>query len=107
MRQVQETTVTNDTDLDVSGLETMQAVIPVRTEQTRADENITIVDRDYLPMVKGDQLREWVRTKYNMRDVSDEILTTQIMMLQKEKTEVRKIARDYIHYFFVEALKNK
>ena len=85
----------------------MQATIPRVQEHSEPQESVTIVDRDYLPMVKGTSLRDWVRNKYVMEGMSDDLLTIKMAILQKEKTEVRKIAREYIHYFFVEALKNK
>ena len=105
--QVQEVNPDDVGDLDISGLETMRATVQVQHRRQDRVETILYVDRDYLPMVSGNNLRAWVRTKYEMEGVSEEMLSTKIAQLQKEKTEIRKMAREYIHFFFVEALKNK
>ena len=70
-------------------------------------ERIEIVDRDYLPMVNELNLREWVITKYGLEGAADELVSMKIELLKKEKTEIRKMARDYIHCFMLEAFRAK
>jgi len=85
--------------LDISGLDMMMRPINV-TPIVSEDNVIKVVDRNYLPLVKECQVREWVRIKYG---VEGKELDTTIDELNREKAEIRKLARDYIHYFFCKA----
>jgi len=99
--------VENDHNIDLVGLEFMLAEEPVQVEGEQQVNEITTVDKDYLPMVKDNLVREWVIVKYSLQNASEATIQKCIRDLQNEKTTVRKMAREYVHCFFVEALKNK
>jgi len=97
----------NEHCVDLEGLEFMLAHDTVPVESVVRVNEIVSVDKDYLPMVKDDSVREWVISKYNLQNETEGNIQKWIQDLQQEKTSVRKMARDYVHCFFVEALKNR
>jgi len=78
------------------------------SNQRETDENeIHEVDKDYLPMVKDSMVRDWVIEKYKLESATEDVINKMIQDLQDEKSQVRKLARDYVHCFLVEALRIK
>ena len=99
-----------DTDniLDMEGLDNMRAPVVIMPDENAVINNdFVLVDRDYLPMVKVNMLRDWVGTKNGLTEATEDVLDEKIKLLQIEKADVRRLAREYIHVFFVEALKIK
>jgi len=93
--------------VDLEGLEFMRGVMPEEENMQDGMTNLTEVEPDYLPMVRENLVKEWVIEKYNMVNESDDSIQSKMDELMVEKTRVRKIARDYIHCFFVEGMKSQ
>jgi len=101
--RVQETN-----DVDMEGLECMLGQTEELSNLRETDENeIHEVDKDYLPMVKDSMVRDWVIEKYKLESATEDVINKMIQDLQDEKSQVRKLARDYVHCFLVEALRIK
>ena len=107
MRTSNNVDAQDDYGLDMNGLESMRVQVETMPVAPELGERIEIVDRDYLPMVNELNLREWVITKYGLEGAADELVSMKIELLKKEKTEIRKMARDYIHCFMLEAFRAK
>jgi len=107
MRQRQSGDINNDLGVDLNGLEYMTANIQNENRDEMPQVILEEVDKDFIPMIPDRRIREWTIEKYNLQEATEDVIAGKVQDVKDEKALVRKIARDYVHCFLVEALKTK
>jgi len=97
----------DDHGVDLVGLEFMTANVPEAPITENHDLVMEEVDKDFIPLIPDTQLKAWVIERYNLQEAAEEIVDSKVQDLKEEKSVIRKMARDYVHCFLVEALKSK